>query len=439
MSRPRQRSAALPPSRVAALAAFRACLRGGLDLQPALDAAIRKTAPDARDAGLATELVYGTLRLRGRLDALLDRLLDDPGRVPAKLRDILAIAAYELLFLDKVPDYASVDWAVSAARADCGQGLAGLCNAVLRKVAKLGDAAHDPEFYRQGAKDEAAFLARWHSCPEWIVRLWRAQMPQDRVQAALRAQGRAPALGMRLNPLYGGHENLRADLLARPGLLLDEGNCLAFAPGSITAAAIGPLLASGALSRQSAASQLAVLGLAPDEWPGPVWDACAGRGGKSLLLAEAGHAPALASDPSAARIAGLAAECRRLGLAPIPAVRALADQPPLPAWAGTILIDAPCSGLGVLSRRPDSKWKRTPRDCRELAVLQRRVLDVCWGLLRPGGAVAYLTCTLNRDENEKVVAELLSSHRDARLRIERAADPDSPLGEFFYAALISKT
>lgn len=438
MSKPRPRSSSLPPSRAVALAAFRASLRGGLDLQSALDEAIRRGALDWRDAGLATELVYGTLRLKGRLDALCDRFLSDPGRVPAKLRDILEIAAYEILFLDKVPDYASVDWAVSAARSDCGQGLAGLCNAVLRKIAKLGDVAHDPKFYQEGAKDEAAFLARWHSCPEWMVRLWRAQMPPDRVQAALESQCRPPALGMRLNPLYGGHENLKADLLARPGLMLSEGNCLAFSPGTIPASEISPLLASGALSRQSAASQLAVHCLEPAQWPGPIWDACAGRGGKSLLLAEAGHAPALASDLHMGRISGLAAECRRLGLSPIPAVLALADQPPLDHWQGTILIDAPCSGLGVLSRRPDSKWKRAPKDCKDLAVLQRRILDVCWSLLRPGGAIAYLTCTMNRDENEKVVAGLLTSHKDARLQIERPVDPASPLGEFFYAALIRK-
>lgn len=438
MSTSRPRPTPLPPSRAVALAAFRASLRGGLDLQPALDEAIRRGALDARDAGLATELVYGTLRLKGRLDALCDRFLSDPGRVPAKLRDILTIAAYEILFLDKVPDYASVDWAVSAARADCGQGLAGLSNAVLRKIARLGDATHDPEFYREGARDEAAFLARWHSCPEWIVRLWRAQMPLDRVQAALEAQRRPPALGMRLNPLYGGHENLKSELLARPGLLFAEGSCLAFESGTVSAAELAPLLSSGALSRQSAASQLAVLALEPAGWQGPIWDACAGRGGKSLLLAEAGLSPALASDPHMGRISGLATECRRLGLAPIPVARALADQPPLNGWRGTILIDAPCTGLGVLSRRPDSKWKRAPKDCKELAVLQRRILDVCWSLLRPGGAVAYLTCTMNRDENEKVVAELLSRHTDARLQIERPADPSSPLGEFFYTALISK-
>jgi len=331
-----------------------------------------------------------------------------------------------------------VDWAVNAARGDLGQGLSGLCNAVLRKIAKLGDAAHDPEFYREGSKDEAAYLSRWHSCPEWIVRLWRAQMPPQRVLAALEAQGRAPALGTRLNPLYGGHENLKSELLARPGLVLAEGDCLAFASGTMAASEISPLLESGALSRQSAASQLAVLGLEPAGWPTPVWDACAGRGGKSLLLAGAGIPTALASDPSAARIAGIASECRRLGLSPIPTVRALADMPPLRSWRGTILIDAPCSGLGVLSRRPDSKWKRTPKDCRELALLQRQIVASCWELLEPGGALAYLTCTMNRDENENVVAELLSNRMNAKLECERTAEPSSPLGEFFYAALIRK-
>lgn len=433
-----RRPAPLPLSRIAALTALRSCLRGGQDLQPALDAAIRQGGLDARDAGLATQLVYGALRLKGRLDALLDRFLSDPGRIPAKLRDILELAAYELLFLDKVPGYASVDWAVSATRADCGQGLAGLANAVLRKVSQLGDAAHDPQFFREGARDEASFLARWYSCPEWIVRLWRAQMPPEGVLAALEAQMAPPALGLRLNPFHASYAALRDDLASREGLLLAEGACLAFAPGSLSAAELDPLLATGALTRQSAASQLAVLGLAPAAWPGPIWDACAGRGGKSLLLAEQGLPPALASDPSAARIGGLPGECRRLGLPAIAAARAAADAPPLASWSGTILIDAPCSGLGVLARRPDSKWKRTARDCKELVALQRRILKCCYELLEPGGALAYLTCTLNRDENENAVAFLLAAYPDARLELELRPAPDPLLNECFYSALIRR-
>lgn len=433
-----RRPSPLPKSRTAALAALRACLRGGQDLQPALDAAIRQGGLDARDAGLATQLVYGTLRLKGRLDALLDRFLSDPGRIPAKLRDILEVAAYELLFLDKVPGYASVDWAVSATRTDCGQGLAGLANAVLRKVSQLGDAVHDPLFYREGARDEASFLSRWHSCPEWIVRMWRAQMPPEGVLAALEAQTAPPALGLRLNPFHASYAALKAELASRDGLLHAEGACLAFAPGALSAAELDPLLATGALTRQSAASQLAVLGLDPASWPGPIWDACAGRGGKSLLLAEQGLSPTLASDPSAARIGGLPGECRRLGLPAISAVRAAADAPPLASWSGTILIDAPCSGLGVLSRRPDSKWKRTARDCKELVVLQRRILASCYEVLESGGALAYLTCTLNRDENENAVAHLRKTHPDAQLALEQRADPASPLGECFYSALIRK-
>ncbi|EPR44005.1 Fmu (Sun) domain protein [Desulfovibrio sp. X2] len=432
------RSTALPSARAAALAVLRGCLRNGEDVQPALDHAVASFRLSARDAALATELCYGVLRLKGRLDALLDRFLKAPGKVPPKLRDALEVAAYEIHFLDKVPEYAAVDWAVSYVRAEFGKALSGLANAVLRNVARLGDAAHDPETFRAGARDEAAFLARWHSCPEWVVRMWRAQMPSDRVSALLEAQSLPAPLGLRLNPVSAESGPLTEELAARPGLLWREGDALAFAPGSIPPGEIDELLRAGALSRQSAAAQQALLALAPASWPGPVWDACAGRGGKSLILAERGLAPRLASDPNARRLRGLSRECHRLGLPEIPAVRARAEEPPLRRWEGTILLDAPCSGLGVLARRPDSKWKRTPRDCGDLAALQRRILTASYDLLAPGGAVAYLTCTLNRDENEGAVDHLLRERPDARLETTWATPADSILREFFFTALIRK-
>ena len=176
---------------------------------------------------------------------------------------------------------------------------------------------------------------------------------------------------------------------------------------------------------------------APD-WEAPVWDCCCGRGGKSMFLADHGVAPILASDPSRARLRGLADELRRLAITTVLPVRARADlAAPLAAPVPTILVDAPCSGLGVLSRRPDAKLKRGPADLQRLAEVQKRILDNAVANLRPGGALAYVTCTLNPAENEDQVRRLLSRTPVAAPRTGIPNTSSSqPRGEFFYAALL---
>ncbi|MEG6551588.1 transcription antitermination factor NusB, partial [Desulfocurvibacter africanus] len=162
----------IPPARRAALEAVSKSLNTSTDVQAALDTQItaRRLAP--RDIGLATELTYGYLRLKGRLDALLDHFLRAPGKLPARVRLILGLAAYELSYLDRVPAYASVNWAVDAVKADFGQGLSKMANGVLRSVERLGADALNPDFFRQGSRDETGFLSRYYSCPRWIVELW---------------------------------------------------------------------------------------------------------------------------------------------------------------------------------------------------------------------------------------------------------------------------
>lgn len=432
----------IPPARAAALHVLRACLREGQDLQPALDETVRGLSLDQRDAALAAELCYGSLRLLARLDAMCDAFLKAPGKIPARLRDALRVAAYELHFCDRVPDYAAVDWAVTFARSVFGNGLGGLTNAVLRNVARLGAQAHDPAFYRQGAASHAAFLARFWSCPEWIVSLWLTQYGEEGALDYLKAQAAPAPLGLRVNARREGHAALCDELAARPGLLLRDDFCLAFAPGSLPLREIETHLAQGRLSRQSAAAQAAMHGLDCLEWESggdsAIWDACAGRGGKTLLLAEQGRAPLLASDVSLRRIAALPGECRRLGLPRIPALLCRAEEPPLRGWRGTILLDAPCSGLGVLSRRPDSKWKRTPAECAGLARLQRHILESALDLVDSGGRVVYLTCTLNRKENQDVVHALLRQRPDVREEIAYVTPPDGPFGEFFFGVTLRK-
>lgn len=419
-----------PAARLTALRALSACLKGA-DVQAALDQALAGAkGMDPRDAGLATELCYGTLRLRIRLDWLLGRYLRDAEALPAPMRLALAVAAYEIIRLDKIPAYASVDWCVQYVKG-LSPALAKVANAVLRRIADLGPDAEAPETYRAPQDDRAEFLARYHASPSWLARLW-LDAYGDHAEAYLAATTAPPALGLRMRP--GLTDEGKAALAINAEVLdsLGTGLALGATPDGLSA-----LLEQGLVVRQSFAGQQAMHAIGARDWPGPVWDCCCGRGGKSMLLADHGVSPILASDPNRARLRGLAAELRRLAISSVLPVRARADVPaPLSAPVPTILVDAPCSGLGVLSRRPDAKLKRTPADLDRLVDVQARILDNAAKSLCAGGTLAYVTCTLNPAENGDQVRRFLARTPSFRLVHEFQTPPTAPLGEFFYAALI---
>lgn len=419
----------LPPARKAALGALKACLTKRTDIQAAVDMAVSPLA-DARDVALATELAYGVTRLLSRLDALLDHFLNQPDKLPPAARMVLRTAAYELTQL-RVPDYATLDWAVNAIKRGHGGGLGRLANGVLRNVQRLGADANAPEFYAVRG-DEIASLARWYACPPWLAEHWLAEFGPDGGRKLLEAQLHAPPVGLRVNRRKPGAEALAAKLADRKECLVHNGMTVALQPASPVDA---DMLRQGLVSRQSAAAQQALSGLRPEEWPQPVWDACCGRGGKTMALLEMG-VPAWASDMSRGRLRQLAPEARRLGLPVPPVFLADATSPPLKSPPGTILLDAPCTGLGVVSRRPDTKWGRTPQDLDKLAALQQRMLQACADLLRSGGMLAYITCTTAKAENQDAVRHVLGTGLE--LVDERPADTGNELREFFYSALLRR-
>jgi 16S rRNA (cytosine967-C5)-methyltransferase len=432
-----------PPARRAALAVLALVVPAegpGRDVQAALDAVLSARPIDIRDRGLATELVYGCLRLRGRLEYILSRFLKNPGGVPEPVRRILSLAAYEILYLTKVPTYASVDWAVSAVREATGKGLSGMANAVLRRLAGAAAQLDDPAFYQSDRCDEVTFLSRYYSCPDWIVALWlTAHGPTD-TRRLLEGQIRPAPLGLRINRARPGAKALFDALAALPGVVLSAYPTLALPVGTDLSAAgvdLAEALAQGLLSRQSAAAQLILARLDMDLCPEPIFDACAGRGGKTLALAEAGK-KVFAADLHPGRLSGLGAELTRLGLPAVPTFRASATRMPLRAAPATILLDAPCSGLGVLSRRPDTKWRRRPEDIPGLVRLQGAMLEAAYAALAPGGCLVYMTCTVNQAENEGAVDRLGRRHRRLALLAEVPAQPDPVLGEVFYGAVLKK-
>ncbi len=430
----------LPPARHAALNCLQRVLDKGVDAQEALNLALPGLA-DPRDAALCTELCYGYLRHKGRLDFILRRFLARPEGLPALVHLCLGLAAHELLHLDKVPHYASVDWAVSYISSCYGKKLGGLTNAILRRVAVLGDEVHRLEWYGEPGDEQRLLLSRYYSLPLWILDMLLSAYGTSGAAGAagygplLQAFIQPPPTGVRINSTRSGAQEIFAELSGNSHLLLSNFPSLAFAPGS--APPLEALEAQGFLSRQGFAAQEALLAFNPDSWPEPVWDACAGRGGKACLLLERGI-EVLASDSSRGRIRGLRKEFSRLGI-DASCFLAKADvSPPLRTPPATILLDVPCSGFGVLSRRPDIKWHRTSADLEHLIALQRRMLASSWAVLPPGGALVYLTCTFNPRENSEQIDWLQATEKDVHLETQWSTPADSPVGEFFWGVLLRK-
>lgn len=433
----------LPPARAAALAALELCLplkgKNGLDVQAALDQTLPRLCPDLRDRRLATELTYGYLRLKGRLDYLAGSLLAKPEKTPPFILRVLGLASYEILYLSHVPAHASLSWAVEAVKAKFDQTRANLANAVLRRVLDLGQAPLAEDYYCRDHCAQPVFLSRWYSCPLWLTELWLKDYGPDLALELLAAQVRPPLNGLRLNQAAPGARDLFARLTGLDGCRYASWPALAFDPASPepNLEQLRELEAKGLASRQSAAvsAMLGTLGLAA--WPQPIWDCCCGRGGKTLALLEQGR-EVWASDTNLRRLRGLGQDLERLSLPNIPIFRADGANPPLSRGPGTILVDAPCTGLGVLSRRPDAKWKRSLADIPVLVKAQQRLLAGCATALPPGGRLVYLTCTANQAENEAQAQWFAVEFPNWRKVAMVPLSGPNKLGEWFWGAVWAK-
>jgi 16S rRNA (cytosine967-C5)-methyltransferase len=363
-----------------------------------------RTDLDPRDAAFATQLAYGALRAQGTLDAVLARSVDRPlADLDRRVLDLLRLGAYQLIDL-RVPAHAAVTTTVDLARAIVGPGPAGLVNAVLRKVA-AGDREH---WLRElgPSGDTALALATDH--PEWIVDAWRTALDgDDELEQALRADNAAPEV------------HLVARRMAREALVAESGG----QPGPWSPHAVrlgggdpGRLASvrSGDAAVQDEGSQLAALALAraPLDGPDTAWlDMCAGPGGKSGLLAAVRPAGVRLT---AADRAPHRAELVRRSLAGADDVEVLVADGRRPPWGegafDRVLLDAPCTGLGALRRRPEVRWRRTPADVPPLVELQSALLGSAVRSVRLGGVVAYVTCSPHAAETVEVVDAAVAEH-----------------------------
>jgi 16S rRNA (cytosine967-C5)-methyltransferase len=405
--------------------------RAGAYADLALHAALRRSRLGPADRALATELVYGTLRWRGRLDFLLSRVVErDFDTLEPLVATLLRLGAYQIVFTRSVPDSAAVDQTVRCARAVGAERATGLVNGVLRRLARIHQQIPLPEL----EDDPLGHLTSVLSLPQWIAERWLEIFGADQAASLAKASNSVPPLAARVNPLRSSRQALIEELGPR---LPDLRPCR-FAPRGVVLGHRGhpahdPAFLEGRFTIQDEASQLVVAFL--EAKPGErILDVCAAPGTKTTAIAEeiGAGGEIVAVDRNVRRLRLVGRDARRLGLTNITtcehdAMRSLRGFAARGAF-DRVLVDAPCSGLGTLRRNPDARWRVRPGDPRRLAETQTAILRNAAATLRPGGVLVYSTCTLLPEENEMVVESLLSEARDLRLLPpETAPEPTRPL------------
>jgi 16S rRNA (cytosine967-C5)-methyltransferase len=374
-----------------------------------LPRALRAHGLGGRDAAFATELASGTLRRRGTWDAVIDACLD--GKVQPRVRDVLRLGVHQLLAM-RVDDHAAVSTSVDLARARTGPRAGGLVNAVLRRVAGRDLDAWLADVAPAAGADSVGHLAVVHSHPRWVVEELARALGADRAAELpdlLSADNEAPGVVLVARPGRATPEELPGEPtgLSPYGVRLAGGD-----PGAVRA------VAEGRAGVQDEGSQLVALALAGAPLTGhdERWlDLCAGPGGKAALLAALADqrgAGVTANEPQPHRTALV-----RRSLAGSPGVAEVtAHDGREGPWAAEsfdrVLVDAPCSGLGALRRRPEARWRKQPADLEQLVPLQRALLTRALELVRPGGVVVYATCSPVVAETVDVVDAVLAGRED---------------------------
>ena len=393
-----------------------------------LPKAIRSHRLDHRDAGFATELTYGTLRHQGTYDAILSRCVDRPlEKVGTTTLIVLRMGVHQLLNM-RVPAHAALNQSVSLAREKIGAGPASFINAVLRRVSERTP----EEWYEliiEDAKDDTERMALLASHPGWIVRSMRQALvahgrPASEIEQLLEADNLAPVVNLVALPGLGSLDEAR-EQGAVDGELV-EGSAL-YASGDLARL---ESVREGTVRAQDAGSQLVAraLAAAPLDGTDTAWlDLCAGPGGKAALLGAIGiqRGASLVANEAAPHRAQLVESSMR----PLPedsytiltgdgrqireTLRKNVSNLPGSIEPGQlfdrVMVDVPCSGLGALRRRPEARWRKSPRDIAELLPLQRQLLDAAIEATRPGGVIAYVTCSPHAAETQNIVAEVLES------------------------------
>jgi 16S rRNA (cytosine967-C5)-methyltransferase len=375
-------------------------VRTGQPFNRALDTTMTSLAE--ADRRLAHEIAAGVLRERTGLDRRIRTALAKPKkRLPDDVRDVLRIGVYQLSHLDRVPSYAAVQSTVDLAKTACGRKFAPLVNAVLRRVSET------PEEAPPGASGAPAELADRYSHPEWLVERWLEHHGPERTERLLRHNNARPPLV--IQPTRWSVEALATALTAAG---IDHAPDASGHGLSIAAAArveALPGYAEGGFIVQDS-TQRRLLDFVAVPAGARVWDACSAPGGKAVVLARCGTV--LATDRSRRRIERMRENLTRTASYVWKAAADARHAPVLAETMDLVLVDAPCSATGTMARHPDARWRLSPSRIDDLIRRQGEILEGVAPAVRRGGLLAYLTCSLEPEENNLQVDRFLEGHPD---------------------------
>jgi len=412
---------AAPSARAIALSLLVESVKSEEGVDILLDRGLARCSFDSRERALTVELTYGVLRRLATIDWRLGPVLDKPlPRLPVAVQMVLRLGAYQLLFLDRIPQSAAVNESVNLARAfsgTVGRDWSGFVNAVLRGLSR-----HPPQPWPSMDHNPYQALSVRYSVPGWFSRRWVERLGVATAEAACEGVSVTPPMTLRVNQLITTRDALldkftQASIAAKPtsvspfGLVLEEGAPVPSLPG----------FQEGDFYVEDEAAQLIPPLLDPQ--PGDiVLDACAAPGGKSTHLADLMQNKGIiyAIDRKETRLDLLRSNCHRLGVqivVPIigdirhtdewaPMTKARVGEP----FVDRILVDAPCSGLGVLRRHPEAKWRKDEQVLPRHQSLQCQILNAVAPCLRPGGVLVYSTCSTEPEENEDVIERFCRAH-----------------------------
>jgi 16S rRNA (cytosine967-C5)-methyltransferase len=377
-------------------------------LDKLLDAELRSNEMNELDKGLMNEIVTGVVRWQMKLDWVLTGFFHGNfTKAETNIKNALRVALYQILFLDKVPQSASVNEGVEFIKRLRGQKVADLVNAVLRNIIRNLENIRYPD----PNEDRIRHLAVVESHPIWLVNKWVARFGYDEAKQLLAADNRRPDLTLRVNRLKIQFDYF-LNQLSQHQIQFTRSPYLDHFVRVQRMAGIGSsdMFRQGFFSVQDESGGMAVQLLDPK--PGErVIDLCAAPGGKTMFIGELMNniGEIVAVDRYETRLNLVKNSAQRLGVANAHFVVADAATLQIPQ-ADKVLVDAPCSGLGVLAKKPDSKWRREPEDIRELVKLQQTILENATTLVKPGGRIVYSTCTMEPEENSDIVRSLLTNH-----------------------------
>ncbi|MDJ0704535.1 MAG: 16S rRNA (cytosine(967)-C(5))-methyltransferase [Leptolyngbyaceae cyanobacterium MO_188.B28] len=442
MRKHKPNQAVITDARQLAFVALRSVYQGAFT-DVVLDRLFNQADLNIQERRLATELVYGGVRRRRTLDALIDQLGKKRAhQQPSDLRIILHIGLYQLRYLDQIPASAAVDTSVKLAKKNGFYPLAGVVNGLLRQYSRLTEhsepdaggmandlpASGDPLIL---PTDPVARLGVRHSYPDWIVQIWQDALGAEETEQLCQWFNQPPKIDLRVNALQSSLDEVQEAFQAAgiavsrmPNLL--QALRLDHPVGAIPAL---PGYEQGWWSVQDSSAQW--VGYLMDPQPGEtIIDACAAPGGKTTHLAELmrDRGTIWACDRTPSRLKKLTQNARRLQLTCIQTC--VGDSRELSQFeqqADRVLVDAPCSGLGTLHRHADARWRQTPETVRDLSQLQKELLHQTAAWVKPGGCLFYATCTLHPAENEAVIQDFLTHH--PTWRIDPPSD-ESPMTKF---------